>query len=166
LFTLIPAEENFEVFGLDFSLAMVKEAKKKGVKVILGDAHHLPIKEKAFNAVMFFTSLEFLDENQALNEAQRILKNHGWLILGVHNRLNPWNLYRKIKAKFKKDSVYKTIKYYSASSLKKLLRKKSFKIEFISTCVFLPLNSKLEYFLEKLDLKIGALLVVKAKLQT
>ena len=169
LFTLISIEKNLEVFGLDFSRAMVKKAKEKGVRVILADAYHLPVKENFFDVVLLFTTLEFLEENIVLNEIKRVLKSGGWLILGVHNRLNPWNLYRKIKAKLKKESAYKTIRYYSISNLKKTLRKNSFKLESVSTCILLPSpNTKTEFILgmlEKLSLKIGAIIVAKAKLE-
>lgn len=70
----MPAKENFDVFGLDFSYSMVKEAERRGIEIILGNAYHLPIKEKTFGVVMFFTTLEFLNEKQALDEGRRILK--------------------------------------------------------------------------------------------
>lgn len=164
LFTIKLVKEKFEVYGLDFSASMVKKAKEKNVEVFVADAHHLPVKNDFFDVVLFFTTFEFLDENLALKEALRVLRKDGYVILGVHNWFNPWNVCRKIKAKIKKKSVYGMVKYYSVLSLKRILKEHLFHITILTSCIFLPFSLKLDFFLEKIGLKIfGAILIVKAK---
>jgi len=167
LFTSFLLNEGFEVFGLDFSVGMVKKAKDKDVEVVVGDAHHLPFKAKTFNVVLLVTTLEFLKEEPILDEICRVLRVGGYLVLAVHNKFNPWNFYRKFRAFFKKGSVYKMIKYYSFSSLKKILRKKSFSVSYVDSCVFLPFSPKLDFLMKRVGLKcLGSILFVRAELQS
>ncbi len=170
LFTVSVAGDNFEKIGIDTSVNMATRAKKRGVNVIVGDAHHLPFKSKVFDTVMFFTTLEFLREEVALGEVHRILIKGGGIIVGVHNLLNPWNMYRKIRARFKKKSFYKEIIYYSPWRLKDILRSEGFYVRSIFSFLFLPCLIRLPFigtvaslFEKKLDYKhLGAILIAEA----
>lgn len=170
LFTVPVSGDTCELVGIDTSVNMAARAKKRGVNVIVGDAHHLPFKNNAFDTVMFFTTLEFLGEEEALGEVQRILIRGGGLIVGVHNLLNPWNLYRKIRARFKRKSFYRVIRYYSPWRLRDILNNKGFYVRSVSSCLFLPclislpFLSKIKWIFENdIDYKyIGAILVAEA----
>ena len=138
LFTVNVFGDNFELVGVDTSVRMASLAKGRGINVIVGDAHHLPFRDEVFDTVMFFTSLEFLVEDNALTEVHRVLNDKGSILLGVHNLLNPWNVYRKFRARLKKRSFYKTIRYYSPWRLNRGLRSKRFRPGTLSSCVLLP----------------------------
>ncbi|MHA1578844.1 MAG: class I SAM-dependent methyltransferase [Candidatus Freyarchaeota archaeon] len=138
LFTVNVFGDSFELVGVDTSVKMATLARGRGVNVIVSDAHHLPFRNEVFDTVMFFTSLEFLGEDDALKEAHRVLNNKGSILVGVHNLLNPWNVYRKFRAHLKKRSFYKTIRYYSPWRLSRGLRCKRFRPGALSSCALLP----------------------------
>jgi len=82
------------VVGLDYSLPMLKEAQKKGLKrtyLVRGDALRLPFKEEVFDAVVVSLGLRhFEDIDKSLTEIGRVLKKGGELhILEVGIPKNP-----------------------------------------------------------------------------
>ncbi len=170
LFTVSVAEDDFEKVGIDTSQNMAARAKGRGVEVIVADAHHLPLKNKVFDAVMLFTTLEFLNEESALREVHRVLTVGGDAVVGVHNLLNSWNLYRKIRARFKKKSFYKSIRYYSPRRLTDILGSNGFHVKSISSSFFLPCLIKLPFigkivkaFEGRTNFKqLGAIIIVEA----
>lgn len=89
-FTRWLSQRGRRVVGLDRSPAMLAEARRLDphLLLVLGDAHAVPFGGGTFDAVLFVTTLEFLeDPGRALQEAARVAR-HG-LILGVLNR---WSL--------------------------------------------------------------------------
>lgn len=95
---LIPlAQKNIECHGVDFSQKMITKAesytKKHNVKIYLkkADMRKLPYKNEYFNYVLHIASLHHLESEQellqALNEAKRILKKNGLILLTVWNKL-------------------------------------------------------------------------------
>jgi SAM-dependent methyltransferase len=68
------------VAGIDFSAAMLAEARRlhRAIEFCQGDAEDLPFKESAFDAaVMNFGLLHLGRQEQALSEAQRMLRPGG-----------------------------------------------------------------------------------------
>lgn len=103
-----------KTFGVDYSLESVKfgrdEAKRFGVKSCfsVGDLYHLGIKNNYFDTVYMGQVLEHLtDERGILDEAVRILKPDGKLIISVPKDDSPNNP--------------EHINIYTAESLSKLL---------------------------------------------
>ena len=83
-----------KVVGLDYSLPMLKEAKKKEIEntfIVRGDALKLPFKEEVFDAVVISLGLRhFSDVEGALFETFRVLKKGGEIhILEVGIPKNP-----------------------------------------------------------------------------
>lgn len=81
------------VIGLDISLAMVKKMHAKlkllNCEVVVGDAEHLPFKDKVADYCFFFFSLHHIpDTFQAIIEAARCLMDNGQLIMVEPNGLN------------------------------------------------------------------------------
>ena len=75
-----------DIVGLDISLEELGEARKRGIKVMLADALHLPFRDNCFEAVLCFHVIEHLRKSaQALKEIRRILKNSGLLLLTTPN---------------------------------------------------------------------------------
>lgn len=84
------AQKGLTVFGLDRSPAMLTEmhARVPTCPVILGDAHHLPVKSGAVDIVVFVTTLEFLeDPTTGLAEAVRVARQGVIMLV-----LNRWSL--------------------------------------------------------------------------
>lgn len=74
------------VVGLERSMAMLRRARSdRGVCFVRGDASALPFSDRAFDAVVFVTALEFAsDPHQALAEAFRVGR---WgVVVGALNR--------------------------------------------------------------------------------
>lgn len=78
------------VVGLDRAAAMLTEAQRRHPRLILvqGDAHHLPIRDRAVDIGVFVVTLEFVDHPAlALSEAVRVSRRG---VLAV--ALNRWSL--------------------------------------------------------------------------
>ncbi|MCX6818912.1 MAG: class I SAM-dependent methyltransferase [Candidatus Aenigmarchaeota archaeon] len=71
--------------GLDVSLPMLDEAKKKNcTKLVQGSAEDIPFPDKSFDTILcIFTVLNFCDINKAVNEMKRVLKTGGKIIISV-----------------------------------------------------------------------------------
>jgi ubiquinone/menaquinone biosynthesis C-methylase UbiE len=169
LFTVLLTENLDKVIGIDVSINMLKRAHSRGLDVILCDASNLPFKDKVFFKALIFTTLEFTNTGKTLREADRILVEKATLLIGVHNVLNLWNVFRKIKAHVKKASVYRIIRYHSPWSIPNFLRGR-YRLDLRSSCIFcppilsnLPLRDYVEDFFRKrhpLNL-FGAILLMR-----
>lgn len=78
------------VVGIDRSPTMLADARRRhrGLPLVQGDAHHLPIRSRAVDLSVFVTTLEFIEEPaQALAEAVRVARQ-GVLVVA----LNRWSV--------------------------------------------------------------------------
>ena len=71
--------------GLDISLPMLNEAKKKNCRnLIQGDAEQLPFPDKSFDTILcIFTVLNLCNFEKAINEMKRVLKTNGRILISV-----------------------------------------------------------------------------------
>jgi len=123
---------NIKIVGIDIDNKMISAAKKR-ISVVKADATSLPFKNSSFNAAIFITSLEFIDNyKKAIEEADRILKKKGKLIAIL---LNTSSLYFRqrykeggyIKENIKHLDIEKIIQYIKGKFLIK--KENLFKIE-------------------------------------
>jgi SAM-dependent methyltransferase len=87
------------VAGLDRAPAMLAEARRRcpGLRLIAGDAHHLPIRSRGVDLGVFVLTLEFLeDPAMALGEAARVARRglivvalNRWSVGGLSRRWGP-----------------------------------------------------------------------------
>jgi len=69
-------------YGIDPDKNMLALARMRGVRVMQGIGESLPFSDSYFGAVLFITSLPFLNDAQrSMNEASRVLKLEGCLII-------------------------------------------------------------------------------------
>ena len=116
------AESGFDVVGLDRAPAMVKEAQRifPSIPFVLGDAHRLPFRTGAVDAVVFVTTLEFLESAAtALREAVRVAR--GAVAAVVLNRCSPGGLSRRFGPQSLR-SLLGQARDYSLSRLRRELR--------------------------------------------
>jgi ubiquinone/menaquinone biosynthesis C-methylase UbiE len=78
-----------KLFGIDISLHILTKARQKlNKKVFLfqADAQTLPFKDRMFTRIICSEVLEhLLDPSAALNEAERILRDQGIIIISIPN---------------------------------------------------------------------------------
>jgi ubiquinone/menaquinone biosynthesis C-methylase UbiE len=89
-FTAWLASQGFRVVGLDRAPAMLAEMRRRYPEIpgLMGDAHQLPVRERAVDLVVFVTTLEFLEApTVALAEAMRVARQGLLLVV-----LNRWSL--------------------------------------------------------------------------
>jgi len=77
------AKRFHKVYGVDYSLPMLKEARKKNLKkvrLVRADALNLPLKNNSVDSVVVSLGLRhFSDIDKALQEIHRVLKKNGSL---------------------------------------------------------------------------------------
>jgi len=123
-------------FGIDTSKELLKIAKGRDIKVVLGRAEELPFKDEVFDEVYIVVAICFFESPiHALKEAYRVLKPEGSLILGLILSESPWARFYLDKAK-KGHPLYSKAKFYSFEELKSLLKEANFKLERILTTLF------------------------------
>ena len=123
-------------YGIDSSVGVLKPAKKRGITVIRGKGEKLPFLDKSFGAIFIIVTLCFVDEPvKVLEEVSRVLRDNGYIILGLILRESPWaNFYmRKGSAG---NVFYKVARFYSSNELKVMLQKTNLKITGTSSTIF------------------------------
>jgi len=110
-------------FGIDPSRKMLEIAKKRGIEVKLGYGEKLPFKNSFFDYVAIIITLCFVkDPVKVLDEAKRVLKKNGKIIIGIINK-------DSFLGKFyqrKKSVFYKQARFFSVKEATSLLKKIGF----------------------------------------
>jgi len=112
--------------GIDPSREMGKLAEKRGIKVIKGVAELLPFDDLQFDFVLMVTTICFLDDvEKAFEEAHRVLKPGGYLIIGFIDAESPvGKLYEKRKDE---STFYKDARFYSVKEVVSYMKKAHFR---------------------------------------
>lgn len=111
-----------EATGGDISPFMLAQGVQlfKG-DLVLADSHHMPFKDKTFDAVAFITTFEYYrDPVQVIREAARVSK-YG-IVFGMMNRNSPKIIRRRVQQFFGKNPFYVTATFYTPSRLADLIR--------------------------------------------
>ncbi|SFG78714.1 Methyltransferase domain-containing protein [Desulfotomaculum arcticum] len=124
-YILMLARLGLRVTGLDISPGMLARARTKAeeahlnVELIQGDAIALPFENNSFDAVLSVSALEFMPHlGMALQEAYRVLKPDGRLVVGVLGRDSAWGRYYAGKARRNPGSVFNKAKLYTIEELR------------------------------------------------
>lgn len=103
------------IVGLDSSREMLAHASKS-IHLEYGDAHHLRFGDGVFDAVLFVTSLEFVEDyKEAVKEAHRVLKSKGTVLILM---LNPKSDYFRNRYKDRGSYIRQNIKHMETESIK------------------------------------------------
>ena len=94
---------NCFVVALDYSLNMLKTAKKKHMKLnfVLGDAFHLPFRDKSFDAIAMTFAIHGMFPNErkrCIQEIYRVLKDNGKIAIGDHANPKDMIIHSHIKS--------------------------------------------------------------------
>lgn len=121
-------KKGLDVTALDQSTEMMKVAKdkadKEGLDInwILGDAHNLPFSDNTFDLVISVTAIEFMDNpKRVLEEAMRVLKPKGKLIIGVLTKDSPWGELYQAVAKEDPSNLFAKAHLYTEEEIADLL---------------------------------------------
>ena len=125
-------------YGVEPAANMAKLARKRGVEVYLGYGGALPFIDGSFDYVVMLITLCFIkDPVQTLQEAHRVLKKGGKIIIGIVDK-------ESFLGKFyleKKSIFYKQAIFFSITDLTALLKKAGFKrFSYCQTLFTLPYN--------------------------
>jgi SAM-dependent methyltransferase len=102
-YTALAADRTGAAVGLDRSTAMLEAARKRlgerpDIEWVHGDARRLPFSDQTFDVVLAVTVLCFAGDRQAVvNEAARVLRPGGRLVLGELGRISSWAAVRRIR---------------------------------------------------------------------
>ena len=115
--------EAFKIkYGIDDSVGVLRFAKKRGVTIIRGKGEKLPFPNKSFGAVFIIVTLCFVDEPiKVLEEASRVLRDDGCIILGLILRESPWASFYMRKGVVG-NVFYKVARFYTLNELKSMLK--------------------------------------------
>jgi ubiquinone/menaquinone biosynthesis C-methylase UbiE len=110
-----------QVIGLDISLPMLIQAKKKLKEypfwIILADMLNLPFPGSSFDKVVSVTALEFVEDAKgAIGELFRITKRGGCIVVATLNSLSPWASRRKAEAK-ERQTIFEKVIFRSPHEL-------------------------------------------------
>lgn len=146
--------------GIEPSEEMAKKALKRGVEIMKGLAEKLPYSDYHFDFILFVTICHLNDLKQALNEAYRVLKPGGAIIIGFLDKAQP--IAQEYEAKRHSSTFFKNATYYSVDEVTTLLKDNKFKdLEFNQT-LFGHLDDIKKVQVPKDGYGTGSFVVVKA----
>jgi len=124
VFTIDILSSGSQVIGLDISLPMLIQAKKKLKEypfwIILADMLNLPFPGCSFDKVVSVTALEFIeDAKSAVGELFRITKRGGCIVVATLNSLSPWAPRRKAEAR-ERHTIFEKAIFRSPDELRSL----------------------------------------------
>jgi len=122
--------------GLDPSSQLLKIARNRGARVLLGRGEEAPFKDGSFGAIFFIVTLCFVDSpERILSEAARLLKSQGKVVLGLVLKESPWGqLYQREKETGHR--FYRHATFYSYAEVEMLLMQTGFSIEKVASTLF------------------------------
>jgi ubiquinone/menaquinone biosynthesis C-methylase UbiE len=137
------AERAGSAVGLDRSPAMLRAAAKRlsgtpGLRWVEGDAASLPFRDGSFDVVLIVTVLSFAADPQAVvNEAFRVLRSGGRLILGELGRYSSWTLIRRVRGLLG-STTWRNAHFFAPRDLRAFLERAGFTDTIMAAAVFYP----------------------------
>jgi ubiquinone/menaquinone biosynthesis C-methylase UbiE len=137
------AERTGLAVGLDRSPSMLRAAARRlsgtpGIRWVEGNATSLPFRDSSFDVVLIVTVLCFAADPQAVvNEAFRVLRSGGRLILGELGRYSSWVLIRRARGLLG-STIWRDAHFFAPRDLRTLLEHAGFTDTTTATAVFYP----------------------------
>lgn len=123
-------------YGIDTSIAVLRFAKKRGIKAVRGDRQKLPFADESFGAVFIIVTLCFVDDPlKVLEEAVRVSRRKGPIILGLILKGSPWAAFYEKKGD-KGNVFYKIARFYSFEEVRSMLASVGLEIEETRSTMF------------------------------
>lgn len=126
-------------YGIEPSKKMRSKAAKRGVNVVEGVAEKLPFEDSFYDYALMVTTICFLDDiKKSINEAYRIVKPGGKLIIGLVDKNSPIG---KLYKKFKQDNVfYRHATFYTTDEVVAFMKQTGFNDFYFTQTIFKNLD--------------------------
>jgi ubiquinone/menaquinone biosynthesis C-methylase UbiE len=129
-------------YGIDPAPAMLQIARARGVKVTEATGEGLPFPDKMFGGLVIAFTLCYLDNPQKVfQEAWRILRPEGGLVLGIIPGDSPWGEFYADKGK-EGHSIYSKARFFPKVEVEDLLEHSGFKVMEYCSTLFQPPGQK------------------------
>ncbi len=151
--------------GIDPSAKLLEMAKRRGITVFQAKGEEKFFGQGIFGTVFLIVTLCFVDSPLAvLQEAHRILKPEGKIVLGLVLRESPWGQFYLAK-KREGHRFYKYATFYRYPEIARLLNNAGFTIEKIISTLFQKPGevNRVESPQERLSPEAGFTIVVAGK---
>jgi SAM-dependent methyltransferase len=150
-------------FGIDPVAEVLEYACARGVRALRADGVELPFVDGAFDYVVMVTTICFLSDPEAvLQEAARVLRPHGSIIIGLVDRESPLGqMYRAHQAE---SDFYRAATFYSTAEIETLLSEHGFDDVTCVQTLFGPLDEIKDVQAITTGSGNGAFLVMQARL--
>ena len=149
--------------GVEPSKKMAEISRKKGIQVYEAVAEQLPFNDKKFDFVLMVTTICFIDDlAKSFQEANRILKNDGFIVVGFVDKES--ELGKQYQLKREASKFYRNATFYSVKETISLLREASFTDVVIKQTVFPGRIDKID--LVENGYGKGSFVIIKAIKQT
>jgi SAM-dependent methyltransferase len=122
--------------GIDPSEKLVEIARSRGINAFLGRGEEQIFDAESFGTVFLIVTLCFLNSPlDVLQEASRILRPDGQIVLGLVLKESPWGHFYRIK-KAQGHRFYGHSRFYSFQEVEKLLNEAGLAIKEIASTLF------------------------------
>jgi len=112
-------------YGVDPSMKMNEIARSRGVEVVCGAAEALPVTDSVFDFVLMVTTVCFVDDiDLSFDEARRVLKPTGRLVVGFIDRNSPVG--KSYEANKERSVFYSKARFYSTEEIVAAMEKAGF----------------------------------------
>jgi ubiquinone/menaquinone biosynthesis C-methylase UbiE len=125
--------DNSNLYGLDLSIGMLKEAKnlQPAIRFVNADSGNIPFKDNQFDMIFCVNAIHFFQSAaDVINKCKRLLKKNGFLSIIGYDPRNPeteWEVYKYFEGTYETDLK----RYPLFEDLNKEMKQSSFKnIEF------------------------------------
>ncbi|OIO74778.1 MAG: SAM-dependent methyltransferase [Elusimicrobia bacterium CG1_02_37_114] len=146
--------------GIDPSKKMLELAKSRGIKTFTGKGKCLPFFGQEFDYVLIVITLCFVDKpEQVIEEAKRVLKDNGKLIIGIIDKDSHLGKYYREK-KMQGHRFYKEANFFSAQEVIELLTRHRFKNIVTAQTIFKPVEEIKEPEISKSGFGEGGFVVI------
>lgn len=146
--------------GVEPSRVMGELAAKRGFEVINGTAENLPYKDMRHDFILMVTICYFNDVQKAFEEAYRVLKRNGTLVVGFIDK------YRTIGKEYAErkgeGGYYDYATFYTPQEVQKMLKAANFHIEETKQTLFGRLNEINDLQDTKEGYGEGSFVIIKA----
>lgn len=146
--------------GIEPSEEMAKKAVRRKIEVLKGVAEYLPYRDLQFDFVLFVTICHLDNVRLAMEEAHRVLKHKGSIIIGFLDKDQP--IAKEYMERKDRSTFFRKAKFYSVKFIEQIIGEIGFKnLEFNQT-LFGNLESIKEFQLPKPGYGEGSFIVLKA----